>query len=41
MGGMRKELGSGKLTLGAIAFQCGTAYLAALIAYQVLHLFGL
>ena len=41
MGGMRKELGSGKLTLGAVAFQCGTAYLAALIAYQALTLFGL
>ena len=40
-GGMRKELGGAKLTMGAIAFQCGTAYIAALIAYQALHLFGL
>ena len=40
MGGMRKELGSGKLTLGAVAFQCGTAYLAGLVAYQVLHIIG-
>ena len=39
MGGMRKELGSGKLTLGAVAFQCCTAYLAGLIAFQVLNLF--
>ena len=39
MGGMRKELGSGKLTLGAVAFQCITAYLAGLIAFQVLNLF--
>ena len=37
MGGMRKELGSAKLTLGAIAFQCCTAYLAGLVAYQVLR----
>ena len=39
MGAMRKELGSGKLTLGAVAFQMTTAYLAGLIAYQVLRLF--
>ena len=39
MGGMRKELGSGKLTLGAVAFQCGTAYLAGLIGYQLVNLF--
>ena len=39
MGGMRKELGSGKLTLGAVAFQCCTAYLAGLIGYQVVNLF--
>ena len=40
MGGMRKELGSGKETLGAVAFQCITAYLAAFIAFQVMHLLG-
>ena len=39
MGGMRKELGSGKLTLGAVAFQCCTAYLAGLVGYQLLNLF--
>lgn len=37
MGAMRKELGSAKLTWQAIGFQMGTAYLAALIAYQVLR----
>ena len=39
MGGMRKELGSGKLTLGAVAFQCCTAYLAGLIGFQLVNLF--
>ena len=38
MGAMRKELGSASLTLKAIGFQMGTAYIVALIAYQVLHL---
>ena len=38
MGAMRKELGSGKLTMKAIGFQMGTAYIVALIAYQILHL---
>ena len=37
MGTIRKELGSAKLTWQAIGFQMGTAYLAALIAYQVLR----
>ena len=37
MGAIRKELNSAKLTWQAIAFQMGTAYLAALIAYQVLR----
>ena len=37
MGAIRKELGSAKLTWQAIGFQMGTAYLAALIAYQVLR----
>ena len=37
MGAMRKELGSAKLTMGAIVFQMGTAYLMAFIAYQVLR----
>ena len=36
MGAMRKELGSAKLTWKAIGFQMGSAYLVALIAYQVL-----
>ena len=35
MGGMGKELNSRKRTWQAIGFQMGTAYLAALIAYQV------
>ena len=38
IGAMRKELGTAKLTWQAIAFQMGTAYLVALVAYQVLHL---
>ena len=38
MGAMRKELGSGKLTWQAIGFQMGTAYICALIAFQVLRL---
>ena len=38
MGAMRKELGTAKLTWQAIAFQMGTAYVVALIAYQILHL---
>ena len=37
MGAMRKELGSAKLTFGAISFQLITAYLAALIAFQILR----
>lgn len=37
MGTIRKELGSSKLTWQAIGFQMGTAYLAALVAYQVLR----
>lgn len=37
MGAIRKELGSAKLTWQAIGFQMGTAYLASLIAYQVLR----
>ena len=39
IGAMRKELGSAKLTWQAIAFQMGSAYVVALVAYQVLHLF--
>lgn len=39
MGAIRKELNSAKLTWQAIAFQMGTAYLAAMIAYQVLRFF--
>ena len=39
IGAMRKELGTAKLTWQAIAFQMGSAYLVALIAYQVLNLF--
>ena len=35
IGAMRKELGSAKLTWGAIAFQMGSAYLVALLAYQI------
>ena len=38
IGAMRKELGSAKLTLKAVAFQMGTAYIVAFIAYQVLSL---
>ena len=38
IGAMRKELGTAKLTWQAIAFQMGTAYLVAMIAYQILHL---
>ena len=37
MGAMHKELGSRKEAAKAIGFQMGTAYLAALIAYQVLR----
>lgn len=37
MGAIRKELGSAKLTWQAIIFQMGSAYFAALIAYQVLN----
>ena len=37
MGTIRKELNSAKLTFQAIMFQMGTAYLAALVAYQVLR----
>lgn len=37
MGTIRKELGSTKLTWQAIGFQMGTAYLAALIAHQLLR----
>lgn len=39
IGAMRKELGSAKLTWQAIAFQMGTAYIMALLAYQILRLF--
>lgn len=35
IGAMRKELGTAKLTWQAIAFQMGTAYVVALIAYQI------
>ena len=38
IGAMSKELGSKKLTWGAVAFQCGTAYVVSLIVYQILHL---
>ena len=38
MGTIRKELNSAKLTFQAILFQMGTAYVAALVAYQVLNL---
>ena len=37
VGGMGKELNSKKRTWQAIAFQMGTAYLAALISFQVLR----
>ena len=37
MGAMRKELGTAKLTWTAIGFQMGTAYLFALLAYQILR----
>ena len=37
MGTIRKELGSAKLTWQAIGFQMGTAYVAALLAYQILR----
>ena len=37
MDAIRKELNSPKLFWQAIGFQMGTAYLAALVAYQVLH----
>ena len=39
IGAMSKELGSKKLTWGAVAFQCGTAYVVSLVVYQILHLF--
>ena len=39
MGAMRKELGSAKLTWQAIGFQMGSAYVAALVVYQVVRLF--
>ena len=39
IGAMRKELGSKKLTWGAVAFQCVTAYVVSLVVYQLLHLF--
>ena len=38
MGAMRKELGSGKLTAKAIGFQMGSAYVVALVTYQLIHL---
>ena len=38
MGAIRKELNSTKLTWQAIIFQMGTAYIAALVAYQILRL---
>ncbi len=38
IGAMRKELGTWKLTLGAIGFQMGTAWLVALVVYQVANL---
>ena len=37
MGAMRKELGSSKLTWQAIGFQMGSAYVIALVAYQILQ----
>ena len=37
MGAMRKELGTSKLTKQAIGFQMGTAYVVALVVYQVLN----
>ena len=37
IGAMRKELGSAKLTWGAIAFQMGSAYLVGMLVYQVLR----
>ena len=37
MGAMRKELGTGKLTWQAIGFQMGSAYIVALLAYQILR----
>ena len=37
MGTIHKELNSAKLTCQAILFQMGTAYIAALVAYQVLR----
>ena len=39
MGAMRKELGTAKLTWKAIGFQMASAYLVALVAYQVLRFF--
>ena len=39
IGAMSKELGSKKLTWGAVGFQMGTAYVVALVVYQILHLF--
>ncbi len=37
IGAMRKELGTSKLTWTAIAFQMGSAYVVALVAYQLLR----
>ena len=37
IGAMRKELGSRKLTLAAVAFQCGTAYFASLFVYTTIQ----
>ena len=37
IGAMRKELGTSKLTWQAIAFQMGSAYVVALVAYQILR----
>ena len=38
IGAMRKELGSASLTLKAVAFQMGTAYVVSLIVYQIANL---
>lgn len=40
MGAMRKELGSAKLTAKAIGFQMSSAYVVALVVYQLINLFG-
>ena len=39
IGAMRREFNSWKWTLGTVAFQTGTAYVMALIAYQIGRLF--